>query len=140
MKLKRRTEQRTSLRITPLIDVVLLLLIFFLLTSSFVNPASVDVNLPETSGGSSSARATHRITITDDGTVFLNDEEVTVNDLQTKLSDGEDRRISIYGDTRSSLGTFLRVWTALREAGVNLFQVRVVPKQGSSSSETSNGS
>ncbi len=138
MKLKRRTDLNTRLRITPLIDVVLLLLIFFLLTSSFVAPSSVNVDLPETKGASPSEKSTVRITISGEGQIYLNKNQVTLDELKTKLSRTKNRKIALYGDQNSSLGTFLDVWETLKQAGVNLFQVRVIPSSRTSPPETDN--
>ncbi len=70
------TIAKGVLDITPLIDVVLLLLIFFMLSSSFVFNPGVKVDLPEYSSGETLQESDLVVTITEEGLYFYNDESV----------------------------------------------------------------
>jgi biopolymer transport protein ExbD len=71
--------------LTPMIDMMFLLLIFFLLTSFLVRP-SIPVNLPETETAEMEEQSEVRITVLADGRLVLNGDEVTAGQLERRLS------------------------------------------------------
>jgi biopolymer transport protein ExbD len=75
------------LELTPLIDVVFLLLIFFMVSTTFVNePSALDVDLPMSSSARMILEAEDvGITMTEDGRVFVDGEAVTMEELRTEL-------------------------------------------------------
>jgi biopolymer transport protein ExbD len=72
---------------TPLIDIVFMLLIYFLLTTNFISESGIDVNLPESS--SAAARESQEITVylDRDDKIYLGEEPVALNNLQQRLED-----------------------------------------------------
>ena len=107
---------------TPLIDIVFLLLIFFMLTSHFVQDDALNIQLPETESGEQlDEKKSIEIVINAEGQ-WLYQEQVIDADalflvLQQGLSKLEDRRVRIRGDRSSDLGSAVTVMDVARRAG-----------------------
>lgn len=121
MKFKRRTElEKGKLDIVPLIDVIFLLLIFFMLTSSFIFQPGIKVNLPKAITSEVLHKNSLIIVITKDDSIFLDERAITTDELTTRLSIAakEDRPLLIKADRGASLGKVVEVWDLCREEGV----------------------
>ena len=107
---------------TPLIDIVFLLLIFFMLTSHFVQDDALNIQLPETESGEQlDEKKSIEIVINAEGQ-WLYQEQVIDADalflvLQQGLSKLEDKRVRIRGDRSSDLGSAVTVMDVARRAG-----------------------
>lgn len=92
MNLGSKHKVETSFSMSSMTDVIFLLLIFFMLTSSFITPSGLPVNLP-TSKSSNIVMQKISVTITPDLKYFVNDTEVSLSrlehTLQTELKDKE---------------------------------------------------
>ena len=110
------------LDITPLIDVVLLLLIFFMLSSSFVFNPGVKVDLPEYSSGETLQESDLVVTITEEGLYLYNDESVIFRDLKNKFrraaSENPNARLIIKAAKQVPHGAVVRVMVMAKRAGV----------------------
>lgn len=85
MKLRTSLKPITTFNTISLTDIVFLLLIFFLLSSTFILQPGVKVELPRTTTTEVSAEKSIVLTIDRDGTLFLNDELVSTVELGQKL-------------------------------------------------------
>jgi biopolymer transport protein ExbD len=108
--------------ITPLIDIVFLLLVFFMLTSHFVRDDVMNIQLPKAeSGGQLVVAELVEISINAEGQWFykeqLLDEEALFVALQRDLPKLEDRRVRIRGDRSAALGSAITVIDLARRAG-----------------------
>jgi biopolymer transport protein ExbD len=85
MNLNLRPRQQPEVNLTSLIDVVLLLLIFFMVSTSFVKPSQIEVHLPETEAAAQAEvpPETLDVLITETGTVFVNGRELINNRPET---------------------------------------------------------
>ncbi|MCZ6761498.1 MAG: biopolymer transporter ExbD [Gammaproteobacteria bacterium] len=111
MNLRRQLGNEPEVNLTSLIDVVLLLLVFFMVSTSFVRQAQLKVRLPEASSVVEPAQMMPllEIIITADGDFWVNDRQLINNDpktLRIALADvaGEDRDlpVTIRADARST--------------------------------------
>jgi biopolymer transport protein ExbD len=84
MKLQSRNKVDPAFSMASMTDLIFLLLIFFMLTSSFVTPSGLPVNLP-TSKSSAIDVQKVSITVTKDLQFFVNDKKVTKSTLETEL-------------------------------------------------------
>lgn len=108
--------------LTPLIDIVFLLLIFFMLTSHFVRDDALDIQLPETkSGAQLDEKKSIEIAINAEGQWLYREQVIDVEALlpalQKDLSGRADKRIRIRGDKKSDLGSAVTVLDVARKAG-----------------------
>ena len=84
MKFSRRARQEVEVNLTPLIDVVFLLLIFFMLASTLVTTSAIDIILPKASGKTENKKSIS-VNITEDLTFYIDNKRVTENMLENEL-------------------------------------------------------
>jgi len=121
MRFKRHIElEKGRLDIAPLIDVVFLLLIFFMLTSTFITQQGIKVNLPGTVSAKSLPREALVILITDKNQVLVNDIKVSLERLKFKIESAarDKSHIVIKADKGAFLGNVVEIWDLCRDAGV----------------------
>ena len=123
MRFKRRIKLEYGLEqidIAPLIDVVFLLLIFFMLTSSFVFQSGIKVKLPKAITSEFIKEESLTITITGEDVIYINRELTTTKELQKELAKPQykDRPILIKADRRASVGRIVDIWDLCREFGI----------------------
>ncbi len=122
MRFKRHMELEHGLKqidIAPLIDVMFLLIIFFLLTSNFVMPSGIKVSLPEAVTSEVITRKNIIIVISPENIIYLNGKLATRNELRSYLSKNKqkDMPVLIQIDKRTSVGRLVEVWDVCREYG-----------------------
>lgn len=94
-----------------LTDIVMLLLIFFLLTSNFIPQFGIQVNLPQAETAAPSEDQYVSVSITDDGRFFVNQEQVTQDQLLDKLMEarGDRTALVLRADKEATVGQFAAV-------------------------------
>ena len=107
---------------TPLIDIVFLLLVFFMLTSHFVRDDALNIQLPETESSERlDEKKSIEIVINAEGQWLYEKQVLDANALQKVLHDDlltrEDKRVRIRGDKSSDLGSAVTVLDVARKAG-----------------------
>ncbi len=106
----------------PMADVVFLLLIFFMLTSSFVLEPGIDIDLPRAVTAEDQIRQKHVLTITRDNTLLLDKDTVSFSTLRGVLEDtftGEGSKLLIIrADKNVAHGLVVRALDISRQAGV----------------------
>ncbi len=134
MRFKRgrlKLEVGEYLDLAPLIDIVFLLLIFFLLTWNFLaqSQAGIKVNLPKAVTSEAVAEESLIISITGENLIYLNDKIVTSKELASKLEglSSKKKSLLIKADRRASLGRVVEVWDICRNAGIS--QVNIATTQ-----------
>ena len=86
MKFARRTRAEVEVNLTPLIDVVFLLLIFFMVSTTFTKETRISIDLPEASGDPARVSARQiEITISRTGEFAINDVAIVNNKLETVI-------------------------------------------------------
>ncbi len=117
----------------PLIDVILLLLIFFMISSTFVVQPGIKVNLPESTIAERREPENVTLIITREETLYLNDERVTLTDLWGKLVDIYRRRANsmlvIKADRLVPHGRVVEVMDIAKQAGVGRLAIATEPKK-----------
>jgi len=112
----------SSFSLTGMTDIVLLLLIFFLLTSSFVVQHGIQVTLPQVTAGVPPEDRSLSVTVTATGTYFVEGEETTAFDLERAIlaaSPGKDALI-LRADQDARVGQFAAVASAARVANLRV--------------------
>jgi len=128
MNLRIRTRQAVTLDLTPLIDVVFLLLIFFMVSTTFDKQTQLKVDLPEASPQVSEDSETDQIKITIDpqGHFYVNDQELVTHDLETlmralrKVAGGrEDLPVIVSSDRNAPFQAAIMVMDAAGQLNLN---------------------
>ena len=132
MRFKRHVElEKGHLDIAPLIDVVFLLLIFFMLTSSFIFQPGIKIKLPKAVTSEVIQEKSVIVTVTGENVIYLNEEVVTVKELTSKLkkeASGQNP-VLIKAARRTSMGRIVEVWDVCREVGIS--QINIATSQES---------
>ncbi len=114
-----------QITIAPLIDLILLVLIFFMLSSSFTFPSIVNVKLPKVITSDTVQEENVNILITSENVLYLNNKIVTIKELQQEL--GKESRVKqpvlIKADRRSSVGRVVDVWDICRDLGIEKINI-----------------
>lgn len=123
MRFKRHVELEHGLRqidITPLIDMVFQLLIFFMLTSSFIMQSGIKVNLPKAVTAEPGREENVVITISRENVLYLDKKVLTNRELKGVLSRAQKDNIPvlIMADQYASMGRVVEVWDMARDSGV----------------------
>ncbi len=119
----RRRRVMSEINVTPMVDVMLVLLIIFMVSAPLLT-VGVPIDLPQTQAKSlDQDRQPLTISVSVDGKVFLQNSEIPVGDLVAKLTavtgarGGFDERIYVRGDRKVDYGTVMRVMGRLSSAG-----------------------
>jgi biopolymer transport protein TolR len=115
-----------EINITPLVDVVLVLLLIFMLTAPVLQ-SGVEVAIPKTRSVNQLTEERQVITIDKEQNVFLQDKPVNVNDLATRLKTGEHKIVYVRADERVPFGAFASVMDAIKQAGVTNISIVTQP-------------
>lgn len=117
---ERRKKPESHLNMTPLIDMVFLLLIFFVLSSHFVSNRGFNIKLPESKHAPSQKQDRNIIFIKENGDIFLNDAKVQLSNLAQKLKASINktgsRMVVIKADEKVDLGLAVKVMDAAKQA------------------------
>jgi biopolymer transport protein ExbD len=115
--------------IAPLIDMIFQLLIFFMLTSSFVIQPGIKVNLPKAITSEVVKYENIDIVISGENVTYLNGRVVTTPELKSliKLAAQRQQSILIKADRRASLGRVVEVWDLCRDLGIT--QINIATNQ-----------
>jgi biopolymer transport protein ExbD len=118
----RKTTQTAGVDITPLLDVVFQLLLFFILTSAMIQP-SIELDLPESGESSEALEADLVISVDKEGRVFFNDRMIGLEDVEVTLRSfavqNSNGNVILRVDSTASYGNFFSILDASRNAGIN---------------------
>ncbi|MDI6785851.1 MAG: biopolymer transporter ExbD [bacterium] len=132
MKFKKALGLKARLEITPLIDVVFLLLIFFLLSSSFVLQPGIKIKLPKAKTTEITEEKEVYITIDKQEHFYLNDklihEEKLIKELQKISKQDPNKLVVVKADKDVFHGTVVWVLDNIKEAGLNRLAIATEPK------------
>ncbi len=120
--LPRRKQKDMGIDMGPLMDIVFILLIFFVVTSSFTRETGVDVTKPQAQSASQLEKENLLIAITREGTIHINERQVDLASLQDilkqSLAKTPDREAVIIADKGSETGVLVQVIDACNLSGV----------------------
>ncbi len=117
---KSKSDGFSSLDVTPMVDIVFLLLIFFLLTTSYIEP-SMDLTLPEAETSMPQDHTDpYTIAIASDGTFTLNNSPATLDDI-VRIPPGRD--ILLLEDKDGPYGVFIEILDTLRKTGLTKISI-----------------
>lgn len=128
----KKEKNFVSINITSLIDVVFMLVIFFMLSSSF-NKSSIPISLPSSENSiQSSDTESIRVTISKEKIIFLNDNITSIKNLSTEsqklLTSLGTRNAVLYSDENVSLGFMISVIDELTKSGIENVSVKTYAK------------
>ncbi|GLX82772.1 biopolymer transporter ExbD [Thalassotalea loyana] len=121
-KVIHEAEEAEEINMTPMLDVVFILLIFFIVTASFVKEAGIDVNRPEAATAVKKERANILVAISDKGEIWINKRRVDVRTVQANIerlkAENPQGTVVIQADKKATTDVLVKVMDSARAAGV----------------------
>ncbi len=118
---RRARQRQLEVNMAPLIDMVFILLIFFLVTTSFVRESGVDIQRPRAATAVRKENASILIGITANNRIFMENRQMDLATLQLNveraLAENPEGVVVVVADRKSSTGTAVKVMDACRLAG-----------------------
>lgn len=123
MQLLNKKRRRVTINITSLIDVVLLLLIFFMVSTNFIEQPGMKLDLPDSETASSSAAGNElEVIVQSDGSLFLNGEAIKIEELRIQFekfaTESSPQSLFLKADKNVTHGIVMEVMDIARLTGI----------------------
>lgn len=126
MRFHTKKRRNPAINVVPLIDILAILLIFFIVTTTFRKPRpQLEINLPDSQTAEATPAKTREplvLAVKDEGALTLDDKPVRLDDLasalRAALEASPDRPVALQADREAPFGLVVRVLDALKQAGV----------------------
>lgn len=119
---RNRQEDEAEVDLTPMLDVVFIMLIFFIVTASFVKESGIDVNRPDAATATVKERGNILIAITENNQIWIDRRQVDVRSVRANIerlhAENPQGSVVIQADRNSKNGLLVQVMDASRQAGV----------------------
>jgi biopolymer transport protein TolR len=119
----------TDINVTPLVDIVLVLLIIFMVTTTYIVNPSIKVDLPRAATGSDQTRTSLALTLTKEGTLYLNgersDDAAVTRYIAAELPKNAELQAIIAADKVVPHGNVVHLIDLVKRAGVRKFAINV---------------
>ncbi|AXV67087.1 biopolymer transporter ExbD [Pseudoalteromonas shioyasakiensis] len=126
-------DDAEEINMTPMLDVVFIMLIFFIVTASFVKEAGIDVNRPEAATAVKKERANILVAISDKGEIWINKRQVDIRAVQANIerlkAENPQGSVVIQADKKATTDVLIKVMDASRAAGA--FDVSIAAQEAS---------
>ena len=132
MRLKsRRATTKSNVDMTPMLDVVFQLIIFFLVSTTFAILPGIKLNLPQSHTSEDTSTPGITITAESNGVLHFNDKEVSMETLGRELvmfDTGDTKKaefpVSLEADSDVTNGTVVKIFDVIRESGYSMINLR----------------
>ena len=122
-----------GINVTPMVDIVLVLLIIMMVSATYIVSQSLKVELPKTASSDDTVSKTYVVTITKDGQYLFNDKSVGKAELPAILrgakAESKDLNLVITADEHAYHGSVVGVIDAAKVEGITKFAINVEAKQ-----------
>ncbi|RMF11622.1 MAG: biopolymer transporter ExbD [Alphaproteobacteria bacterium] len=126
-------EEEMEINMTPMLDIVFIMLIFFIVTASFIKEAGVNVQKPKAVTAEKKDQASILIAITDKDEIWINKHKVDLKSLRTNIeklhAENPKGTIVVQADKNAKAGTMLAVTEVVNAAGVPSVAIATEEKQ-----------
>ncbi|MCK5222531.1 MAG: biopolymer transporter ExbD [Candidatus Aminicenantes bacterium] len=134
MEFKTKKKKGTIINITSLIDVLFLLLIFMMVSSTFIEDPGIKLDLPETQSAPSVKKSEYILSVKSDGSLFLNEKSLSLDELEENLKstlvEMKDESLILKGDTNIPYGKVVKIMDIVKKSGVK--KLIIATRQGTS--------
>ncbi len=127
MRRRHGQEDDTEINITPMLDIVFIMLIFFIVTTSFVKESGIDVSRPTASTTEQKTKGSILIAISETGEVWMNKRRIEVRAVRANVekahAENPEGSVVIIADDKSATGILVQVMDQVKLAGVSAISV-----------------
>lgn len=128
-------EKKPKIMIIPMIDIIFFLLVFFMMSMlSMVVQKSINLNLPQTATAKVNVEETLPISITSDGTIYVEKEKISKDDFHRRMEIEKGRNpnlaVVLRADSKSEHGDFVFVLDQLKSVGISKVGIATESKTG----------
>ncbi|MGI2260097.1 ExbD/TolR family protein [Shewanella sp. GXUN23E] len=120
-------DEEAQIDMTPMLDIVFIMLIFFIVTTSFVKPSGLDYNKPEANSATKQKSANIFIGISKTGLILMENRQVDVErvtaNVERMLAESPEAAVLIEADKDTQHGLVIKVMDQVKAAGVNKISV-----------------
>ena len=117
-----QVEEESEINITPMLDVVFIMLIFFIVTATFVKESGIDVNRPDAATATKQEKANILIAIAANNTIWIDRRQIDIRSVRPNIerlhAENPQGTVVIQADKESKTDTLIQVMDASRQAGV----------------------
>lgn len=121
MRFKQKSQSVDNIDVSPLIDMVFILLIFFMVTTTFVKDMKLDLDRPSAASASTASAKVIRVYIDNTGEVYIDNQSVKVWAIQSKLRDllrsSTEKSVLVVSDTNIPVSNLIDVIDECRMSG-----------------------
>ncbi|MGB0956325.1 MAG: ExbD/TolR family protein [Panacagrimonas sp.] len=134
MKLRRhdKISEESGIDLTPMLDVIFIMLIFFIVTTSFVRESGIQVNRPSAETAKREDRANILVAISPQGEVWIDKQRVDIRALRTVIqklhAENPQAAVVIQADTDARAGLMVEAMDQARLAGVENVSIAATPQ------------
>ena len=137
MKFKTKREGiRSNVDMTPMIDIVFQLILFFLVSTTFATLPGIKLNLSQSHTAESTSLMGITITADESGALYFNDKEVSMTGLGEELlsfdtgtTKKEEFPVSLEADSEVTNGTIVKIFDVIRESGYCVINLRTTAEK-----------
>lgn len=128
----KRAAEEASIDITPLLDIVFIMLIFFIVTTSFVKETGVDVNRPSADTATRQEQGSILIALRANGEVWMDRRQVDLRAIRANIErlrvESPEASVVIVADTGAATGQLVQVMDQVRLGGIA--QISIAASEG----------
>ena len=122
MKLLEKPAKKIGINLTPLIDVLFILIIFFTVSSTFLEQPGIELQLPEAESSQSYTAQKVIVYVDNNENLFLNDDPVEIENVakavEALISSQTDKSVVLHADEEVSHGIIISIMDRLRKQGI----------------------
>ncbi len=120
-------DEITGINVTPLVDIVLVLLVIFMMTASFIVAPAIHVDLPKAKSGEETPQSTLSLVLTKEGALYLNNTQVQPDDVRRYIrgqrADGKELQAVIAADGNVIHAKVIALIDLIKTEGVTSFAI-----------------
>ncbi|EHR1279675.1 ExbD/TolR family protein [Vibrio parahaemolyticus] len=126
------SNDETAIDMTPMLDIVFIMLIFFIVTTSFVKEAGLEVNRPTASSAQTVKKGNIMVAIGAAGDVWVDKRRIEVDAVRANIerlrAESPDGAVVIQADTEANAGVVVKVMDQIKMAGVESISIAATNK------------
>ena len=128
-------EKKPKIMIIPMIDIIFFRLVFFMMSMlTMVTQKTINLNLPQTASAKLNVEKTLPVSVTSDGTIYVEQEKISKDDFHRRMEIEKNRNpdlaIVLRADSKSEHGDFVFVLDQLKSVGISKIGIATESKSG----------